>query len=104
MTCAKVDDGNVVEATTKDGKLWTVPWNPSDYLEGLHVLRVTVEDESGEMTEKVHKFSLDGSPADLDFVGRLFLLMDLIEFFQVGLVSCKTYQFKFPSITTYTHS
>lgn len=79
----QIDQGEEVPAYTRNGKLWTAEWSPRNYLRGLHVLKVQVEDEAGEVTQKEHQFSLDGTAPVSGLLGRLVLLVDLVAFFQV---------------------
>ena len=72
-----------MEAATEDGRLWTAPWDPARYKEGLHVLQVAVEDETGQRSQREHVFSLDGSSPGSSLIGRLVLLLDMVAFFQV---------------------
>ena len=79
----KIDEDEEVEATSEDGRLWTAPWEPSNYKKGLHVLQVKVEDEAGHISQREHNFSLDGSSPGSSFIGQLVLLLDMVAFFQV---------------------
>ena len=79
----QVDQGEEVPAFTRNGKLWTAEWSPRNYLQGLHVLQVKVEDEGGEVSQEEHQFSLDGTAPVSGLLGRLVLLVDLAAFFQV---------------------
>ena len=81
----KIDEEEVVEATSQDGRLWTAPWEPTNYQEGLHVLQVSVEDEAGQLSHREHNFSLDGSTSGSSILGQLVLLLDMVAFFQVQL-------------------
>ena len=72
-----------MEATSEDGRLWTAPWRPSRYQEGLHVLQVSVEDAAGQLSLREHTFSLDGTSPGSSFIGQLVLLLDMVAFFQV---------------------
>ena len=79
----RIDDSREVEASSEDGRLWTAPWDPAEYQQGLHVLRVSVEDEDGQRSDREHQFSLDGSSPASSFIGPLVLLLDMVAFFQV---------------------
>jgi len=78
----KIDNGEIVDCTTRDGRLYTAPWNPSHYSQGLHVLHVKIETEFATKEIADHVFSLSDQRLEIPLIGRFVLLFDLISTFQ----------------------
>ncbi|PRP81817.1 hypothetical protein PROFUN_10806 [Planoprotostelium fungivorum] len=99
---AFIDDvilGNL--SYTGEKHLWTVPWNPLDYEEKLHRLRIVTTDSDGNVKEFSSQFSLDGTGAritttspilwlghiyasELLYVISILLLLFILFFFLLG--------------------
>ena len=81
-----IDDGDLVTCDRSNlNSLWTAPWSPGFYSRGIHVIKVQVEDEFGEMHVTRHVFSVDGITRNSEFpnIGQLILSLDMIAIFQV---------------------
>ena len=81
-----IDDGDLVTCDRSNlNSLWTAPWSPGLYSRGIHVIKVQVEDEFGEMHVTRHVFSVDGITRNSEFpnIGQLILSLDMIAIFQV---------------------
>nr|CAB3267110.1 transmembrane protein 62 [Phallusia mammillata] len=76
-TSVAVDGVITEEASHVEGPLWVCKWDPSLFKSGVHVLNVTVEDESGATNSHVSRFSLDDEwPIDFSFSATVILLTD----------------------------
>jgi len=77
-SCSFSIDGELpVACSSKDGTLYTSPWQPSLYSTGLHSLSVTAVDSSGRTNTITQPFSIDGSaPAHL-LPGRVLLMTNI---------------------------
>ena len=84
----KIDEGRwrQCQLTGLNHPLYTVPWEPEKYINGLHTLYVRAKDRSGSFSEISHQFALDGSKPLFPILSRLALMMDVTSL--VGLLSC----------------
>ena len=81
-----IDDGDLVTCDRSNlYSLWTAPWSHGLYSRGIHVIKVQVEDEFGEMHVTRHVFSVDGKTRNSEFpnIGQLILSLDMVAIFQV---------------------
>lgn len=80
-----IDDGDLVTCDRSNlYSLWTAPWSHGLYSRGIHVIKVQVEDEFGEMHVTRHVFSVDGKTRNSEFpnIGQLILSLDMVAIFQ----------------------
>ncbi|XP_077477350.1 transmembrane protein 62 [Stigmatopora argus] len=70
-------DGEVLgRCRTAGGPLYVIPWDPSRYLIGLHVIRVLVEDSLGRQSTREQHFTLDENAVTPSFgFAQSFILL-----------------------------
>jgi hypothetical protein len=76
----KIDQEQIFQGPTvkQSSGLFTVPWDPSKYLSGLHEIEITVQDAKRRTAIQTHVFSLDGTRADqFDPLATALLLSDI---------------------------
>ena len=59
------------------GPLYVSPWQPAQYAQGMHEMKVEVEDGSGVSRSYSQPFSLDGTLSPLEYIPQLVLLSDI---------------------------
>ncbi len=77
-------DGQIIGNLTNQGggdSLWTLPWNPDDYLQGQHHLKIYVSSDSGQESSDVifdlSNFDFNGVIS----IGEIFLKLPFIPIF-----------------------
>lgn len=75
----KLDDGDWKQCkqTGKKHPLYTVPWQPSAYSSGVHVLEVRAKDSNGSESLVKIDFALDKTPPYFPLLGRVALMTDI---------------------------
>nr|XP_061798573.1 transmembrane protein 62-like [Nerophis lumbriciformis] len=73
-----VDGVALGECRSAGGPLYVMPWDPSRYLTGLHIIRVQVEDSLHRQSTREHHFTLDknGVTPSFSFAQSFILLTD----------------------------
>jgi len=64
------------DISLEDVPLYVSKWNPEEYSQGLHTIRVKISDSKGNVKEIEYQFSLDGSTIGLYGFGGLFLSLN----------------------------
>lgn len=77
-----VDRDVLKEAYSKDGQVYTIPWQPKLYSSGYHTIYVEVEERGETVLVESHQFSLEDTSANLPLLGQVILLTDIIAVFQ----------------------
>ncbi|CAG9823206.1 unnamed protein product [Phaedon cochleariae] len=70
----KIDDGSWIQCKRVKGPLFVAPWNPHDYLQGLHNIEVFVKDVDGRTRSDLQPFSLDGTRLSFGVLSKLALM------------------------------
>lgn len=63
--------------TGKNYPLFTAPWNPSHYANGLHTLDIRAKDKSGSESLTRIEFALDGRNPTFPVLARLALMTNI---------------------------
>ncbi|XP_075225591.1 transmembrane protein 62-like isoform X2 [Lycorma delicatula] len=79
----RLQGGNWIECSHSQGPLYTSPWNPKLYVNGLNYLEVVVRDVFGREKKVIHPFALDGTRPRFAVMPRLILMSDLNSLFQI---------------------
>jgi hypothetical protein len=82
-----IDAENWQSCTQKSKNFFVIPWNPSKYKQGLHQIKIFVEDSKGRIFENAQEFALDNSRISFDFFAKFILMSDLTTLFQIGYAS-----------------
>ncbi|XP_038075262.1 transmembrane protein 62-like [Patiria miniata] len=73
----EVDGKPLGSAKHVKGPLYVIPWDPSKYSSGLHVIEVTAKDAAGHTHMEGYRFSLDGSRPAQWLMSAMFLMTDI---------------------------
>lgn len=75
----RIDEENwqTCERTGQIRPLFTSPWDPVKYSEGLHVLEIRARDTSGKESLTKVEFALDGTSAKFPLLSRFILMVDI---------------------------
>ncbi|XP_063701317.1 transmembrane protein 62-like [Culicoides brevitarsis] len=85
----KIDTNSWRDCQKVTENFYAAPWNPKNYLKGLHEISVYVLDEHGQSRSVTQKFSLDGTRLPFDIMARLVLMGELntiVKYFFFGAV------------------
>lgn len=80
----KIDNEQWKQCLQKTNNFFVVPWNPQEYSQGKHLIRVYIEDADGKTFENEHFFATDGTKISFDFLAKFVLMNDLTTLFQIG--------------------
>lgn len=80
-----IDDDEWQTCVKKTENFFVVPWDPSKYEKGKHVIKIKVQDAES-VFEETQYFALDGSRASFDFLAKFILMSDLTTIFQIGYI------------------
>ncbi|ESO87688.1 hypothetical protein LOTGIDRAFT_127392, partial [Lottia gigantea] len=72
-----IDNINLGSGSHISGPLYTLPWDTSKYITGLHNIKIIVQDSLGNENEITQPFSLDGSHPDFKIISRLILMTNI---------------------------
>ncbi|KAG5862870.1 hypothetical protein JTB14_023940 [Gonioctena quinquepunctata] len=87
----KINDGNWINCKKVRGPLFVAPWEPQNYLDGIHKMEVYVKDIDGRTKSITQPFALDGSRLSFGIMSKIALmtnasiLFKILFFLMVGL-------------------
>ncbi|XP_031848051.1 transmembrane protein 62 [Nomia melanderi] len=78
----QLDDGTWSKCEHVKGPLYTSKWNATEFMHGIHTIRVRVVDSDGRETIVFQPFSLDGSRLSFRILPRLILMSNVSSIFK----------------------
>lgn len=83
-----IDGKRFADCQSSTENLFVVPWNPKEYMNGLHVIKVLVKDKSGREAKISHPFKMhEDKLLDFDFMARFVVLGDVATIFKYMFLS-----------------
>ncbi|XP_023024648.2 transmembrane protein 62 isoform X1 [Leptinotarsa decemlineata] len=70
----KIDNGSWMHCKRVKGPLFVAPWDPENYLHGLHKIEVHIKDVEGRTKSISQPFSLDGTRLSFGLLAKFILM------------------------------
>lgn len=72
----KINNGKWIKCSNINGPLYTSPWEPLQYSEGVHTVYASVKDEQGRNNIVEQPFSIDATKVNFGVLAKLVLMLD----------------------------